>query len=93
MNTFAQALESIAKIHKLIQGMSFEQAHQELQGFNKDESLFDYWVDDNIIGTIYNKNGMAFIDPKASVYEFWKGHEQIWAMTEEEIEEQKERLE
>lgn len=55
MNTFSQALESIAEIHKLIQGM-------------------------------------PFIDPKASFYEFWKGHEQTWAMTEEEIKEQADRL-
>lgn len=93
MNTFAQALESIAKIHKLIQGMTFEQAFEELGGFNKDETLFDFNVDENIIGTIHNNDGMAFMDTNDSFYEYWDGADQLWAMTEEEIREQKERLE
>jgi hypothetical protein len=92
MTSFESALESIKEVHEQIIGLTFEQAYKQLQGFNKDDNLFDYYVDENVIGTIHNNNGMAFMDTNDSFYEYWEDDECLWAMTEDEIAEQADRL-
>lgn len=98
MNTFAQALKAIQQAKEKINGLSFEQAFVLLNGHNKDDDLFDFYIDeitqmqDYLIGTVCNKNGNALISDTV-LWEYWDGDYEIWAMTEEEIKEQKERLE
>ena len=98
MNMFEIALDKIQSAKELIKDLTFEQAFELLDGHNKDDDLFDFYIDeitqmqDYLIGTVCNKNGMAVIEDTV-LWEYWDGDTEIWAMTEEEIKEQKERLE
>lgn len=97
MNMFEIALEKIQYAKEQIKGLTFEQAFELLDGHNKDNNLFDFYLDeitniqDYLIGTVDNKNGMAVIEDTV-LWEYWDGNEEIWEMTEEEIKEQVERL-
>lgn len=101
-NDFERLLYAIKHIRKEIKGMTFEQAFEYLGGHNKDETLFDYYIeidgyDGYMIGTIENKNGKAFMDKDSTFYEVWSTDDdcfdtQTLAMTENEIREQVDRL-
>lgn len=98
---FKKLLKEIKAIRKEIKGMTFEQARKQLCGYNCDGELFDYdWEIDselNIVGTIYNKDGKAYMDKDSSFYEVWDSEsgtfgEQVLSMTENEVREQLDRL-
>lgn len=95
MIDFNTLLEIINDTRKLIKNMTFDEAYSMLDGFNKDENLFDYkcYLSDgyDIIGTIENDNGKPIMSSDC-LYEVWDDHYQILSMTEDEIKEQVDRL-
>ena len=102
LNLFERTHKAISEVRDRIKGMTFEQAFEYLGGHNKDETLFDYYIevdgyDGYMIGTIENKNGKAFMDKENTFYEVWSTDDdcfdtQTLAMTENEIREQVDRL-
>ena len=99
---FKKLLKEIENIREEIKGMTFDQAGKTLGGYNCDGELFDYdWgIDTNLylVGTVFNKDGMAYMDTDSSFYEVWETTsgtfgEQVLSMTEDEVREQLERLE
>lgn len=95
MIDFDLLLKTIHSTRETINGLSFDDACFTLNGFNKDETLFDYEtiLDDNysMIGTVENENGKPVINDYC-LYEVWDKGEQVLAITENEIKEQIERL-
>lgn len=100
-NIFEKAQNAINEIREKIKGLTFNQAKNELNGFNDVGEYFDYnWTIDGehyLVGTIYNKGGKPIMDDDALLYEIWYETDmlnarQVLSMTEFEIKEQIERL-
>ncbi len=100
-NIFEKIQNAINEIREKIKGLTFNQAKNELNGFNDNGELFDYnWTIDGehyLVGTIYDKGGKPIMDDDALLYEIWYETDmlnarQVLSMTEFEIKEQIERL-
>ena len=88
---FSKVLETIKEWEDKMLGLTFEQAYKACIGYNYDGERFDYDLDDHLIGTIDNRNGMAFMDNEHLYYEYWDGGDMVFCMTKAEIEEQVKR--
>lgn len=90
--------DTIENIQKEINGLSFVDAGKKLGGFNADNELFDfnYGLDNEyyINGTIYNKNGKAFIDLENSYFDIYRedSPKNVLKITYNEITEQLKRV-